>query len=250
VVFTPGKTSLAISDVQDRSFLVTLTNDIEEVRTVGHFVATAHNAISALVMAINVASLGHFTWASKSTLYSPYVLTDPTASDSTARVSIRAVQSASKVAIRKITEEEVRRTALLFIALAKERDDNVRAEYIKGIIHLGLDVYGMSFYKDAFANFYRSLEFLVTERILKVKNLANEQRDIQNALDSLGFSRDIVDEFGSLYRLRCGQVMHAQKKQTEIQVDDAHKMKVILDAVLFKLYRPVWEKTLRKTRQR
>lgn len=246
MIFKP-ESGISVSKIQESSFIVTVTNRFEHVETVEHFVATAHNIISAFVMSLNIATLGHFVWASGRGTYLPYELIDPYCENTSKRLLV-AFNSKSKtwgIDLSNITREEVRRAALLFIALAKEMDSNVRREYIKGIIHLSLDVHDISFHKEAFANFYRSLEFLVTERVLKVKKLKNELKQIQDAIQSLGFQSDLVEEFESLYKLRGDQVMHAQKKQNEIERDDAYKMKVLLDAMLYKIYQPVWNSILR-----
>lgn len=44
------------------------------------------------------------------------------------------------------------------------------------------------------------------------------------------------------------QIMHAQKRQKEIQAEDVLKIKVILDFVMHKVYQPIWEKSMNDIR--
>lgn len=88
------------------------------------------------------------------------------------------------------------------------------------------------------------MERYVGERVLKVKRLSNELRDLQRAFMQLRVPKSVTAELPRLYRLRSDQVMHAQKKQEEFQEDDVMVMKVALDAVLHQIYQPVWEKKL------
>ena len=43
--------------------------------------------------------------------------------------------------------------------------------------------------------------------------------------------------------------MHAQKEQLTIDTDDVIKMKIIVDAVIYKIFKPIWEKEIKDLRE-
>ena len=126
---------------------------------------------------------------------------------------------------------------IIYGSILREEDQSFRREYLKGIIHSDIGFADLSFYREAFANFYRSFELFVTSRILKKTKLKNELKAIQDALLSLGLPHEMCDEFQTLYRLRSEQVMHAQRLPREIESEDVLKIKVFADYVLYKYYR-------------
>jgi hypothetical protein len=103
----------------------------------------------------------------------------------------------------------------------------------------------VSFRKEAFANFYRSFEFFVTNRILKAKKLKSELNEIVRVLRMLDVKEEAITVFyKELYRLRSEQVMHSQKEQVEITWDDVGNMKLFTDITMQAFYKPIWEKRL------
>lgn len=142
-------------------------------------------------------------------------------------------------------EEDSRRAGLVFIAAAKESESWILDEYIKGLYHFGGSIYGIEFWKDAFANFYRLFEYFVTRRLLVQKKLANEVKEIEKALTQCGVPMAIIEMFSQeVYRLRSSQVMHAQAEQHEIGPEEAGKAKILCDLAMLSAYRPIWQKTL------
>jgi len=242
-----GGTNIFVSEVKEKSFLLSCVNETTVCKTAERFALIAHVCFSTFIMALNIATLGHFTW-NWSTFTPPlYKFIDPQHEDNTTIVSLQILKKKENN-IRDITKNEIRNASLLYGALAKEKESNVRKEYIKGILHLSLDFFDINFHREAFGNFYRSFEYFATGRVLKVRRLSNELKELQEVITDFGFGNQIAEEFRSLYQLRSSQIMHAQKKQVEVKIDDVLKMKTILDGILYKVYQPVWGKGINDLR--
>ncbi len=69
---------------------------------------------------------------------------------------------------------------------------------------------------------------------------------MSSALADIGLSQDLLDEFKEMYILRGSQAMHSQIEPKRISREDTLKMKVFTDVVIYKSYKPVWEKELIK----
>lgn len=245
----PGEIDIFVSDVKEKTFLLSIINQSAGSKTLEQFSVVAHLCFSNFLMALNIATLGHFTWNFGTFVSQFYQCIVPENERRTKIIALQRIKE-NENDIRDITKQQIRNTKLLFIALAEERESNVKKEYIKGILHLSLDFFDIDFHREAFGNFYRSFENFATGRILKVKNLTNEKKQLQEAIIKCGFPNKLAEEFLPLYILRSEQVMHAQKKQVNIKIDDALKMKVILDAILHKVYQPIWEKRMDDLREK
>lgn len=236
-----GKTNIYVKHVKEKTFTLGCINEPKISRRIEEFAPIAHICFSNYIIALNIATLGHFFWNWIGVPLSLYRFIDQQNPKHGANIVLRIMKQKEKE-IEEITAKEIQKSALLYGALCKEDNPNVRKEYIKGIMHLSFEFFDIDFYKEAFGNFYRSFENFATERILKASKLNNELKDLQRVIINLGLGNDIAGEFGRLYKLRCNQIMHAQKKQVEIEINDALKMKTIQDVVLHKVYKPVWEK--------
>jgi hypothetical protein len=242
------ETDITVSKVKKRSFLLHCVNRSSGCKTIEKFSVIAHISFSNFLMALNIATLGHFTWnwgASPSLFYQCF---DPGKAKGRSIISLQRMRR-EESDIRDISETQVNNAKLLFIALSFERESNVRKEYIKGILHLSLDLFDIDFNREAFVNFYRSFESLATKRILNVDKLKNELKELQRAIGKYDTKGKIAEEFAYLYRLRSTQIMHSQKKQLNIKLEDVLKMKVVLDFILHKIYQPEWEKVMRNLRE-
>jgi hypothetical protein len=133
----------------------------------------------------------------------------------------------------------------LYGALANEKTDELVSEYLKGLIHLSLNYPGTHFEKDAFSNFYRTFEHLVTNRLLGKKKLKNELKEMSAVLSTLGLSSELLEEFRKLYVIRGSQAMHSQHIPELTSREDTMKMKVFTDVVIYKVYKPLWEAELK-----
>jgi hypothetical protein len=191
---------------------------------------------SSYLMALNVAALGYFTWISGNRMFWHCDLTGP--DGKVEQVFMHAENELFSAAEKTtLSENEVRNSMIIYGSILREEDQSFRREYLSGILHLDIGFADLTFYREAFANFYRSFELFVTARVLKKKKLKNELKEFQDALFSLGLSKEMSEEFRVLYKLRSEQVMHAQKIPKEVSSEDALKMKVFADYVLHKYYR-------------
>jgi hypothetical protein len=232
-----------ICDVSASTFFLEMrSNDFPTLSKTEEFAAFASFSLSYFLMALNIGSLGHFDWELKTQAKPIYALFNH---DLKQGIGIGSTGNYSypSDAISPLTETDVKHSILIFGALSKENDQNVRKEYLKGLYHYGLDFFDVSFRKEAFANFYRSFEFFVTNRILKTKKLKNELKQFKEVLQALGLKPEVVQMFAEeLYPLRSEQVMHSQRQQTEIEWEQVGKMKFLTDVTMQSSYKPIWEK--------
>jgi hypothetical protein len=218
------------------------SNDFPTLSKIEEFTAFASYSLSYFLMALNIGSLGHLDWETKIQATPIYSLFNHDLKQGVGIGSGGNYQYPPD-AINPLTENDVKHSILIFGALSKENDQNVRKEYLKGLYHYGLDFFDISFRKEAFANFYRSFEFIVTNRILKTKKLKNELKQFKDVLQSLDLKPEVVQMFAEeLYPLRSEQVMHSQRQQIEIEWEQVSKMKYLTDVTMQSAYRPIWEK--------
>ena len=234
---------IQVSDITESSLFLRVENMFPDI-LVEDFAEYGHQSLSLMLIALNIATFGHFIWATHKTLvYPQYAMLNPTIDPAKkSPISIMTVKHDFTYPDRDrsdIQQSEVDHAKRFFSILVKEPDAIVRREYLKGIFHLGYAIHDTDFQKDAFGNFYRSFEYFVTERVLRVKKLNNEKKSILKALAELGLPDAVAEDFGELYEIRSEQVMHAQKTQRDIEWDDARKMKLILDFTMHQVYKPI-----------
>lgn len=200
-------------------------------------------ALARFMMGLNIASLGLFDWDLKFQ-HPPYFVITNDQDEPIAHVATNVHSDSFSFYEPKLvlaTGSLVRATQIMR-AMIHEPEDHVFTEYMKGIYHFGLRVYGFTFRKEAFANFYRSLEYFVTNRILNVRRLDNEVRRFHEAFERIGLPDSIKQMFREeTYPLICAQVMHAQGRQKEILWEDVAKLKMVCDATMQQVYKPIWE---------
>ncbi len=227
--------SLSVEDIRKSSF--TLSWDISKFPELNtkYFDYHSHITFCSFLAALNIASLGLFTWGAGLELGPIYRRHSPKSGASKLfTLNQDHLQKFDK--IRNLTKEDVKKSLVLFGVLCREEQSFVRSEYLKGIIHLSVNYYDINFHREAFYNFYRCLELLITQKILKLKKLTNELKQIQKVFLSYGLGSDLLDEFKKLYVMRCCQVMHSQSEQNLITYDEVIKMKVFAEIVLNKYY--------------
>jgi len=96
-------------------------------------------------------------------------------------------------------------------------------------LHLSLTFFNIDFYKEAFYNFYWCFENIVTNKVLQVEKLDKEVKDIEKEINKVGLKNIFTKQFiKSSYLIRSNQVMHAQKKQVNITLDDVYAIKTCL----------------------
>lgn len=214
-------------------------------RTIEDFYPTAHLIASNFIMSLNIASLGHFTWVAGNQLYPTYNV-DPI--DNSRRI-LFSVEPTWPSEERCLAESEVRQAVIIYGSILRENDKNIRQEYVKGILHMGLSFAEINFNKEAFGNFYRSFEYFITRKLLQKTKLKNELTELTKAIKSSGLSDEFIEEFKGLYKIRSEQVMHAQRHQVEITQDDVVKMKVFIDYLLHKHYTAIANRWLEERRR-
>lgn len=232
-----------VTNISDRQVEITFKSPKELHENIDDFYPKAHLMASNFVVAINIATLGHFTWLNGNQLFPTYHSKE-TKEKKIQNNIIFTSQRKYPLDFKEISENEVRNTVIIYGALLRERDQYIRQEYVKGIIHMGLSFHDVRFDKDAFANFYRLFEYFVTKKILKTSKLKNELKQFKKVISDLGMSSEITDEFLNIYKLRSEQIMHAQREQVEVDPDDVIKIKAYLDFTLHKHYRKIADELL------
>ncbi len=242
--FKSPELQLQVSDVKEHSFLVSCYRSQEDTN-LDLFYAKSHDIISYFIIAINVATLGHFTWDFRFVSAAPYLFMDARQKKGHFLFAeTKRYQWTEE--LMEISKTLLWRTVQLFLALGHERDDRLKAEYLKGLYNMHSGFFDIHFVNEAFVNFYRAFEFFCTSKLLKVKKLTNEKKQLRSVLADFGFEEAIMDEFDKLYTIRCSQAMHAQRGLESIDKEAAVRIKIFLDSIMHKYYQPIWESILRK----
>jgi hypothetical protein len=238
-IFKQNEMCININYLKSNQLVLTISDIKEPGIDDNEFVTKAHAIINLYLVSLNVCTLGLFLPYEDHYLSSSYELHNFLTKRSERGFVIHDIHANNPLS-ETITEEEVKNSLWLYGALAKETNQEIISEYLKGLVHLNLNHPGVNFEKDAFANFYRVFEHLVTNRILKKQKLENELKQIQNELSSMGLGSDIKKEFMELYKIRSCQAMHAQLLPQRIDRETSLKMKVFTDVIFFRVYKAVW----------
>lgn len=203
----------------------------------------ASYTLATWIMALNVGTLGHFEWVAKTAPVAAYSLVNHETMTGVGLTSKSRYKYPSEK--EPLTKAAVQRSMLVFGSLAQEKKPYFRTEYLKGVYHFGLEFFDLSFRKDAFANFYRCFEHFITDRVLSVRKLRNECKQLSGGLRKLGVPDAIVDIFrNELYPLRSAQVMHSQTQQVEIEWEQVAKIKALTDTAMHLHFQPLWKTEL------
>jgi hypothetical protein len=194
-LLTSSKTLIRIYDVTQSTFFLEIRSDDYPVfKEIEEFAARGAYSLSWFLMALNIGSLGHFDWEAKTQATPIYSLFNHDLKQGVG-IGSGGNYKYPPDAVSPLTEVDVQHAILVFKALSKENDENIRKEYLKGLYHYGLDFFDIPFRKEAFANFYRSFEYFVTNRILKTKKLKNELKQFKEVLQSLDLKPEVVQMF-------------------------------------------------------
>ncbi|HWV47210.1 MAG TPA: hypothetical protein VN039_14505, partial [Nitrospira sp.] len=196
----------------------------------------AHHVIKALVLSLNIASLGHFYWESCSSANPILSLTEslePSGAKELMLVTRPPVPDFGQ--LRSFSPNDEYRSVMLFGVFARGSAHVLEDEYCRGLLLFHMQFCDIDFRRDAFMCFYRVLEHFITRRVLGKPRLQNELKDIQLCISRLGFDGDLADEMKELYLLRSGQTAHAQNTPRPITGDEVMKMKIFVDALLVKI---------------
>lgn len=196
-----------------------------------------HRVIAALLIAFNVGALGTFTIAQDPWAHPILTITEDLEGNG-ARSTALVVEPETIYEERQpISEFDVEAAALVFGIVARERTTVLTGEYLRGLMLMRMNVLELNFRREAFLCFYRALEHFAAARILKVRKLTNELRDLQRALRTLTNDEELITELQTVYRIRSSQVAHSQVDQEDISKDDLLKTKVFLDFVMHKTFK-------------
>ena len=246
-IFDSEQNNLFVEEIEKDTMVIGITNRIDAISEFGHFASFANIALQDFIISLNISTFGLFIWEIEYNPSPVYHFINPKSGKSTGMLSVPK-KITFPAPIRLITKQEIDRAVLLLGALFKEDDQNVRKEYIKGMIHIIIGSYDINYLREAFGNFFRSFEYFVANHILNVQRLTNELREYKRVLLELDLGGEMIAEFSRLYKLRSSQIMHAQRKQLEISLDDVIKMKLTLDVIMQKAYKPVWTEGLKLMR--
>jgi len=224
-----------VSNVTPESFKVAVIMTEDMKRENVDYFGYAFGVSASFLVALNIAALGHFTWAIGNRMFWHCEHIGP--SGKIENIFINSKDVSFPVEKRVLTADEARSSMIICASILRETDQTFRQEYLKGIIHLSAGFGDLVFSREAYANFYRSFEYFITTRVLKKTKLTNEIKDLKEGIHLLGLPDEFCEEFTSLYKVRSEQVMHAQKEPKEMDIDDVLKIKVFTDYALHTYYR-------------
>ncbi|MFC3201665.1 hypothetical protein ACFOEW_07540 [Alteromonas oceani] len=178
---------------------------------------SAYIIAQIMLVTMNIVTQGFFTWVKRFSL-------DPIVHENRAGEESRDVSlSVSRVLqigpVRKLERDEVRLMFIIFGSIARDLDTSIRNDYTKGVLLLSQSHYDINFYKEAFFNFYRCIEGVVTRKYLNTRKLNNELKEISSVLQSIGCDEGLLGLFKEIYKLRGSEVAHSQKAQKDITYD-------------------------------
>jgi len=235
--FEENSTGLRFAPLADTAFSMTIDGNHLKKHGAADDLPTAHFVASSFLIALNIGTMGYFTWRMQPSLDPMYHVREKNKAESVRMISLLRDKPIDFGVIEEFSRKEIMNTAVIFGALLRDRESHPKADYLKGLVHICVSHFDIDFYREAFGNFYRALETTVTLRILKKKNLKNEVKDIQKALEEVGADEHLQAAFqNEIYPIRSSQVAHAQKQQIAIDINDVIKVKLLTDLVMYKTY--------------
>lgn len=236
--FTQNATGFEITRLSDATFRLSVDTSTFEDFGSDSPLFHAHWSASCFLISLNIATVGYFCWNESASLHPIYRVQESSAGEFGYDLTWQQQPQEMCTERRELTDLDVQNVVIIFGSLSRDQDSNSRIEYLKGLLHMGVSHVDVSFYREAFGNFYRCVEAFITQRILQVKQLSNEVKDIQRGLRQLG----VVDEvlltaFKEVYAIRSNQFAHAQKPQRPFEFDDVLKAKAFADLVMQKYYK-------------
>lgn len=244
--FEKNSTGLSFVPSTETAFSMTIDGNHLKKHGARDDLPTAHFVASSFLIALNIGTMGYFSWRMQPSLDPMYHVREKNNVESVRVISLIKEKTIDFGVIEEFSRKEVMNTTIVLGALLRDRDSHPRADYLKGLIHISVSHFDLDFYREAFGNFYRALETTVTRRILKKKKLGNEVKDIQQALEEVGADEHLQAAFkNEIYPIRSSQVAHAQKQQKAIDINDVIKTKLLTDLVMYKTYikeAEVWRK--------
>jgi hypothetical protein len=192
---------------------------------------------NSFLASLNISSLGLFYWHD-GTEISPVLLRG---SEEQKIFTIHQDHKQRYEVLRDLTENDVKNALIFFPVLSKSHDKAILDEYLKGIMLLSISFYDINFHREAYSNFYRLIEFIVTNRILGKQKLKKELYEMESVFRNHGVDDKLLAEFKEVYIKRGSQVMHAQLQPEAISFDDVIIAKSFADILLNKYCRNIAE---------
>lgn len=243
-VFGQRGMNLNVSAINDNDFILEISDELDPSFDDRKFANKSHAVFNLYLVALNVCTLGLFLSQDRKYLSPPYIFKNTKKKMASDGIIVHEIFG-DDLSGQVLDQNQIIQSLLLYGALAKEENNELVSEYLKGLIHLSLNYPGTHFEKDAFSNFYRTFEHLVTDRLLGKKKLKNELEEISASLETLGLSSVLLEEFKKMYIIRGSQAMHSQRTPIPITREDTMKMKAFTDVVVYKVYEPIWEAYLK-----
>lgn len=235
-LFQLDEANMRIREVRERDFLLSMKSVDESVSEPVQ-VHDCHRVISALLIALNVGAIGMFYWADDPWVHPVLTVADDLEGNNPRSTALVVSSDTAYEERTLLTNRHVEDAALIFGILARERSPVLTGEYSRGLLLLRMNFAELNFRREAFMCFYRALEHFIAVRILKVKRLSKELRDLQRGLSTLTSDPTLVDELREVYAIRSSQGAHSQSAQREITFDEVLKTKVFLDFVMHKEFK-------------
>lgn len=239
-LFTSGAATIRLTRLSAATFAIDLDTAPFEEAGSQHIEYHAHLSASCMLVALNVATAGYFTWLHHPTLHPVYeVFRGP--EQPPEAITLLAEHRRDMPLTRELTALDVENAAIVYRMIVNDTSLAARTEYVKGLLHLGASHNDIHFYREAFGNFYRCLENCATKKILQVRKLSNELKQLKKALVSVGADDFLLQAFAEVYAVRSSQVAHAQQDPVDVTFDDVLKVKCLADLMLAKTYRRLAE---------
>lgn len=187
-LFSKESSHLRISEVKPDSLILSVEN--RDNKTEPEFLAWAHEIFSYYLVAINIATLGHFSWDFQMVSPVPYFKSTKMGKFDDLLFLHRETNYKFNEDFLEINNDLVWRSIKIMIALGGERDQVFISEYIKGIYNLHNTFFNINFKNESFSNFYRAFEYFCTTKILNFKKLTNEKAQLKLVLSDFGFEKE------------------------------------------------------------
>lgn len=235
-LFQNDRSDIRIHGVRECDFVLSV-RPFHENASEPEQIHDCHRVISMMLIALNIGALGTFTIAQDPWAHPILTIAEDLEGRGSRTATLVVQPETAYSEQRKITKRDVENCALVFGIIARERTTVLTGEYLRGLLLMRMNVLELNFRRESFLCFYRALEHFAANRILKVRKLSNELRDLQRALRTLTDDNELIEELRTVYRIRSSQVAHSQNNQIDISQDDLLKTKVFLDFLMHKTFK-------------
>jgi|SRR5690554_2761056 len=235
-LFQREDSNIRIHEVREHD-LVLSVRPMDEHASETERVHDCNRVINAMLIALNAGCLGTFTLDEDPWAHPILTVADDLEGRNSRKAALVVEPKTANPDRQQLTERDVENSVLIFGIVARERTSVLTGEYIRGLLLMRMNVLELNFRRESFLCFYRALEHFAANRILKVRKLSNELRDLQRALRTLTNDKELIEELRTVYKIRSSQVAHSQNNQVEISQDDLLKTKVFLDFIMHRTFR-------------